>query len=69
MQPIRTISEISAHTDILPAIQIPLCKTLSAKVKQLRTLEMSYENTAGELNPSKPAIIRGHRFYNDKEKN
>jgi len=47
MQPIRTISEIPCHIDILPTIQIPLYQNLSIEVKQLRALGMSYKVKGG----------------------
>jgi DNA invertase Pin-like site-specific DNA recombinase len=67
MQPIRTISEISVHINIMPAVQIPIYKMLSNKVKRLRTLGMSFEKIARELNISESTVIRAHRFYNSRK--
>jgi len=50
MQPIQTISEISAHIKILPARQIPLYQKISLKAKQLHNLGMSYQEIAKSLN-------------------
>ena len=63
-QPIRTISEISAHINILPAIQIPLYQKLSIKAKQLKSLGMSYDRIASELKTSESTIVRACK-YND----
>jgi len=69
MQPIRTISEISAHINILPVIQIPLYQKLSINVKRLHVLGMSYEKIARELNTSESTVIRAFRFHNNKQIN
>jgi len=57
-QPIRTISEISAHIKISPIRQIPLYQKLSIKAKQLHTLGMSYQKISESLNTSEATIIR-----------
>ena len=67
MQPIRTISEISAHIKILPTRQIPLYQKLSIKVKQLHTLGMSYHQIAKSLNTSESTIVRACKFKNKKQ--
>ena len=58
MQPIRTISEISADIKILPARQIPLYQKISLKAKQLYTLGMSYNQISKILNVGETTIIR-----------
>jgi len=57
-QPIRTISEISAHIKILPTRQIPLYQKISRKVKQLKSLGMPYHKIAKRLNTSEVTIDR-----------
>jgi DNA-binding NarL/FixJ family response regulator len=63
-QPIRTISEISAHINISPLIQIPLYQKLSLKAKQLHALGMSHDKIAKELDTSESTIIRACRYDN-----
>ena len=63
-QPIRTISKISAHINILPVIQIPLYKKLSLKTNQLHALGMSHDKIAKELDTSESTIIRACRYDN-----
>ena len=63
-QPIRTISEISAHIKILPARQIPLYQKLFIKAKQLKSLGMSYQEIAKSLNVSRTTIVRACKFKN-----
>jgi len=58
MQPIRTISEISAHIKILPIRQIPLYQKISLKAKQLHALGISYNEIAKRLNTSEATIVR-----------
>jgi DNA-binding MurR/RpiR family transcriptional regulator len=58
MQPIRTISEISAQIKILPVRQIPLYQKISLKAKQLYNLGMSYKEIAKSLNVGETTIIR-----------
>ena len=62
MQPIRTISEISAHIKILPARQIPLYQKISLKAKQLYTLGMSYKQIAKRLNTGEATIVRACKY-------
>ena len=57
MQPIRTISEISAHIKILPARQIPLYQKISLKAKQLYSLGMSYQQIAKSLNVGAATVL------------
>ena len=65
MQPIRTISEISAHIKILPAKQIPLYQKISLKAKQLYTLGMSYQQIAKNLNVEETTVIRACKYKTD----
>jgi transposase-like protein len=58
MQPIRTISEISAHIKILPARQIHLYQKISLKAKQLYSLGMSYQQIANSLNVGETTVRR-----------
>ena len=58
MQPIRTISEISADIKILPIRQIPLYQKISLKAKQLYSLGMSYQQIAKSLNVSETTVRR-----------
>jgi transposase-like protein len=62
MQPIRTISEISAHIKILPTRQIPLYQKISFKAKQLYSLGMSYQQIAKSLNVSETTARRACKF-------
>jgi len=62
MQPIRTISEISAHIKILPTRQIPLYQKISLKAKQLYSLGMSYQQIAESLNLGKTTIERACKY-------
>ena len=62
MQPIRTISEISAHIKILPARQIPLYQKIALKAKQLYSLGMSYQQIAKSLNVGETTVIRACKF-------
>lgn len=62
MQPIRTISEISAHIKILPSRQIPLYQKISLKAKQLYSLGMSYHQIAKSLNTSESTIVRACKY-------
>jgi len=62
MQPIQTISEISAHIKILPARQIPLYQKISLKAKQLHNLGMSYQQIAKNLNVGETTIIRANKY-------
>ena len=57
-QPIRTISEISAHIIILPTRQIPLYQKISTKAKQLKSLGMSYQQIAKSLNVGETTVLR-----------
>ena len=61
MQPIQTISEISAHIKILPARQIPLYQKISLKAKQLHDLGMSYQQIAKSLNVGETTVMRACR--------
>ena len=61
MQPIRTISEISADIKILPAKQIPLYQKVSLKAKQLYALGMSYREIAKKLSVGETTVIRACR--------
>ena len=61
-QPIRTISEISAHIQILPTRQIPLYQKISTKVKQLRLLGMPYQLIAKSLNVSETSVVRASKY-------
>ena len=63
MQPIRTISEMPAHINILPVFQIPLYKKLSTRVRQLRILGMSYEKIARELDISESTVLRAIKYH------
>lgn len=65
MQPIRTISEISAHIKILPTRQIPLYQKISLKAKQLRTLGMSYQQIVKNLNIGETTVIRACKYKRD----
>ena len=65
MQPIRTISEISAHIKILPTRQIPLYQKISLKTKQLRTLGMSYQQIAKSSNVGETYIKRAYKHKRD----
>jgi len=58
MQPIRTISEISADIKILPAKQIPLYRKIYLKAKQLYVLGMSYQQIAKILNVGETTVRR-----------
>ena len=62
MQPIRTISEISANIKILPARQIPLYQKISLKAKQLHNLGMSYQQIAKSLNVGETTVIRACKY-------
>ncbi|MHB8279717.1 MAG: hypothetical protein ACYDIA_18980 [Candidatus Humimicrobiaceae bacterium] len=62
MQPIRTISEISADIKILPAKQIPLYQKISLKAKQLYTLGMSYRQIAKSLNIGETTVVRACKY-------
>jgi len=62
MQPIRTISEISAHINIIPVVQPPLYEKFSNKTKQFRALGMSYEKIARELNISESTVLRAIKY-------
>ena len=62
MQPIRTISEISAHIKILPSRQIPLYQKISLKAKQLKSLGMSFQQIAKSLNVGVTTIIRACKY-------
>ncbi|GAH05316.1 unnamed protein product [marine sediment metagenome] len=62
MQPIRTISEISAHIKILPVRQISLYQKISIKAKRLRSLGMSYQQIAESLNTSEATIVRACKY-------
>ena len=64
MQPIRTISEISAHIKILPARQIPLYQKISLKAKQLYSLGMSYQQIAKSLNVGETTATRACKLKN-----
>ena len=64
-QPIRTISEIFAHIQILPTRQIPLYQKISTKAKQLHTLGMSHNKIARELNTSETTIVRACKYYSN----
>ena len=61
-QPIRTISEISAHIKILPIKQIPLYQKISIKAKQLKSLGMSYQQIASSLNIGETTVIRACKY-------
>jgi len=63
MQPIRTISEIPVHINIIPIMQIPLYKKLSTKVKQLQTLGISYGKIAKELDISESTVLRAIKYH------
>ena len=67
MQPIRTISEISAHIKILPIRQIPLYQKLSIKAKQLHTLGMSYQEIAKSLSVGETTVIRAYKSKMETE--
>ncbi|MHB8277093.1 MAG: hypothetical protein ACYDIA_05520 [Candidatus Humimicrobiaceae bacterium] len=62
MQPIRTISEISAHIKILSTRQIPLYQKISLKAKQLYNLEMSYKQIARSLNVGETTVVRACKY-------
>lgn len=64
MQPIRTISEISAHIKILPSKQIPLYQKISLKAKQLYSLGMSYRQKAEGLKLGKTTIEKACKYEN-----
>ena len=64
MQPIRTISEISADIKILPAKQISLYRKISLKAKQLYALGMSYQQIAKNLNVGETTVIRACKYKN-----
>ena len=65
MQPIRTISEISADIKILPVKQIPLYQKLSVKAKQFRILGMSFNEIAKILNTNETTILRACKYKNN----
>ena len=67
MQPIRTISEISAHIKILPARQIPLYQKISLKAKQLYSLGMSYQQISKSLNVGETTVIRACKYKTNIE--
>ena len=67
MQPIRTISEISAHIKILPTRHVPLYQKISLKAKQLHTLGMSYQQIAKSLNVGETTIIRAYKYKRNIE--
>ncbi len=62
MQPIRTISEISADIKISPAKQIPLYQKISLKAKQLYALGMSYNQIAKKLSVGETTVIRAYKY-------
>jgi len=49
-QPIRIISKIPGHINILPVAHIPLYQKLPVKTKQLYSPGVPYEKIAKELN-------------------
>ena len=65
MQPIRTISEISADIKILPTKQIPLYQKISLKAKQLHALGMLYKEIAKKLDVGETTVIRAYKFKGD----
>ena len=67
MQPIRTISEISAYIKIFPARQIPLYQKISLKAKQLHNLGMSFQQIAKSLKIGETTVIRACKFKTDIE--
>ncbi len=64
MQPIRTISEISADIKILPSKQIPLYQKISLKAKQLSALGMSCQQIAKNLNISRTTVEKACKYKN-----
>jgi len=59
-----TISEISAHINILPTRQIPLYQKISTKAKQLHAPGMFHDKITRKLNMSKTAIVRACKYNN-----
>ncbi|MHB1275000.1 MAG: hypothetical protein ACYC0D_03810 [Candidatus Humimicrobiaceae bacterium] len=62
MQPIQTISEISAQIKILPVRQVPLYQKISLKAKQLHALGMSYQQIAKKLSVGEATVIRACKY-------